>query len=124
MDPTLDGVAAFGTACHVVHIPNATQNQVDAFFGVTGNVSLFGGGRGRVFEVTGVFVGEDLASAVAAEDLLLSYADGIARQFSDTQGRSWPNVIFRGEYQPDPTGPKITDFGWCLPFRCVLHGLT
>ena len=61
---------------------------------------------------------------IAAEGVLLAYADGIARTFVDTQGRAWPNVIFEGEYQPSPEGPKPTDFGWCLPYRCVLHGLT
>src|SRR5262245_14809121 len=124
MDPTFGGFPIFGTACKVVHIPRANAQQVDAFFGVTGNVTLFGGGRGRVFEITGVLVAETLPELGAFETVLLSYADGIARVFIDTQGRIWPNVIFHGEYMPDADGPKVTDFGWCLPFRAVLHGLT
>ena len=124
MDPTFANLPIFGTACRVVHLPQANAQQVDAFFGVTGNVTLFGGGRGRVFEISGVLAGYDPPTLMALEALLLSYADGIARTFTDTQGRSWPNVIFHGEYQPSPDGPKITDTGWILPFRCVLHGLT
>lgn len=124
MNPSIGGALIFGTACHVVHLPHPVAQQKNGFFGVTGMTSLFGGGRGRVFEVTGVFVGPDLPTVIAAEAALLTYADGVARTFVDTQGRTWPNVIFEGEYQPDSDGPKNTDFGWCLPYRCVLHGLT
>jgi hypothetical protein len=124
MDPLLDGSQVFGTACHVVHSPVPVAMQKDAFFGISGVVALYGGSRGRTFQVDGVLVGDDLPSVIAAEGVLLSYADGIARTFTDTQGRSWPNVIFEGEYQPLPEGPKATDFGWCLPYRCMLHGLS
>jgi hypothetical protein len=124
MNPTFGGSSIFGTACHVVHSPHPIALQKDGYFGVTGMTSLYGGGRGRTFEVTGVLVGTTLANVIAAEGILLSYADGIARTFVDTQGRAWPNVIFEGEYQPSPTGPKPTDFGWCLPYRCILRGLT
>jgi hypothetical protein len=123
MDPTFDGLPVFGTACKVVHRPNPDATQQDAYFGVTGLVQLYGGGRGRVFEVQGLFVDTDLPSLLAQEALLLTYGDGIARTFVDTQGRAWPNVVFRSEYQPSPDGPRPTDFGWCLPFRCTLHGL-
>lgn len=124
MNPMFGGEYLFGTACHVVHAPHATAEQQASFFGVTGMTSLFGGGRGRVFEVSGLFVGSDLAAVFGGESALLSFADGIARTFIDTQGRAWPNVIFKGEYTPSPDGPKATDFGWCLPYRCILHGLT
>lgn len=124
MNPSFGGSSVFGTACHVVHVPHPIALQKDGFFGVTGMTSLFGGGRGRTFEVSGVLVGSDLPSVIEAEGVLLSYADGIARTFVDTQGRTWPNVIFQGEYQASAEGPKSTDFGWCLPYRCILHGLT
>jgi hypothetical protein len=124
MNPSFGGSSVFGTACHVVHVPHPVALQRDGFFGVTGMTSLFGGGRGRTFEVTGLLVGSNLPSVIVAEGALLACADGIARTFVDTQGRAWPNVIFEGEYQPSAEGPKPTDFGWCLPYRCILHGLT
>lgn len=124
MNPSFGGAFIFGTACHVVHVPHPVALQKDGFFGVTGMTSLFGGGRGRTFEIAGVLVGSDLPGVIAAEGSLLSYADGIARTLIDTQGRSWPNVIFEGEYQASPEGPKSTDFGWCLPYHCILRGLT
>jgi hypothetical protein len=123
LDPTLGGFPIFGTACHVEHLPRPTAHQYESFFGVDGTISLYGGSRGRTFEIFGVFVDSDLPSVLAQEALLLTYADGIARTFTDTHGRSWSNVIFQGEYQPNPDGPKITDLGWCLPFRCTLHAL-
>jgi hypothetical protein len=124
MNPSFGGSSVFGTACHVLHVPHPVALQKDGFFGVTGMTALFGGGRGRTFDVTGVLVGSDLPSLIVAEGALLACADGIARTFVDTQGRAWPNVIFEGEYQPSPEGPKSTDFGWCLPYRCILLGLT
>lgn len=134
MDPTLDGSYVLGTACHVVHRPHPIAIQSDAFFGINGVVTLMGGSRGRMFEIRGIFVGNgfDDASALAAvmdaEAVLLSYADGITRTFTDTQGRSWPNVIFEGHYQPDPSGPRpcadANGYAWCLPFVCELRGLS
>jgi len=125
MDPLLGGAAIFGTACHSVHIPRANSQQIDSFFGVSGNVALYGGTRGRVHEITGVLIGPDVSTVILAEATLLSYADGIARDYTDTQGRTWSNTIFMGEYQPDPGGPRpMADQGWCLPYRAVLHGLT
>lgn len=124
MNPSFGGSNVFGTACHVVHVPRPVAVQKDDYLGQNGWTSLFGGGRGRTFDVSGVLVGPSLPAVIAAEGLLLAYADGIARTFIDTQGRVWPNVIFEGEYQPSRDGPKPTDFGWCLPYRCILHGLT
>src|SRR5262245_18886205 len=112
MNPSFGGSSVFGTACHVVHIPHLVALQRDGFFGVTGMTSLFGGGRGRTFEVTGVLVGSNLPSLISAEGALLACADGIARTFVDTQDRAWPNVIVEGEYQHSAEGPKPTDFGW------------
>jgi hypothetical protein len=117
------GVPLFGLAVHIQHIPKANAQQVDMFFGVDGSVALFGGTRGRMFEVTGVLAGKDIPSLLAAEALLLSYADGIARTLVDPIGRTFPNVIFQGEYTPSPEGPKYTDSGVILPYRAVFRGL-
>jgi hypothetical protein len=124
VNPTLDGADVFGTACHVVHEPSALALQRDSFFGLNGVMALNGGSRGRMFRISGVFVGPDIDTIVASEAFLLSYADGLIHTFVDTQGRSWPNVIFPGQYQPSPEGPKFTDFGFCLPFSCTLEGLS
>lgn len=118
------GVDIFGAAVHIQNIPRSNAHQVNSFFGVNGNVTLFGGTRGRVFEVTGVLIGSDIPDLLAAEALLLSYADGIARTLVDPVGRTFPNVYFRGEYLPSPEGPKWTDRGVCLPYHALFHGLT
>jgi hypothetical protein len=121
---TYGGVLMFGAAVSIVHIPNSNAQQVNHFFGVSGSVTLYGGGRGRVFLVSGVLTSDNLADLNSAEAVLLSYADGIARSLVDTRGRTWANVIFRGEFRPDSRGPKPTDTGFCLPYRAVFHGLT
>ncbi len=119
-----DSQLIFGAAVRIVHVPQANAQQIDSFMGVNGSVALFGGSRGRTFEITGVFVGASLIAVVAAESVLLSYADGIARTLVDPIGRSFPNVIFEGVYMPNAEGTKPTDFGYCLPYRCVFRGLT
>ncbi len=87
-------------------------------------MTLFAGTRGRTFEVTGLLIGKDIPSLLAAEANLLSYADGIVRILVDPIGRIFPDVIFQGEYLPSPEGPKWTDSGVCLPYRAVFYGLT
>jgi hypothetical protein len=114
----------FGVVREMVHAPNPCAQQVDAFFGVPGNIALFAGARGRVFMISGVLQDVDIPSLNADEALIHSFADGIARTLVDTRGRSWFNVVFNDEFQPDPMGPRPTDIGWCLPYRCVFHGLT
>lgn len=121
-NPLLDGSGVLGTAAHSVHVPNPTETQVNTFFGVNGEVTLFGGTRGRTFEVDGVFTATTLAGIFAAEAALLSFADGNNHTYTDTQGRVWTGVQFRNEYTPDPIGPHPTGTGWCMAFRCVLRG--
>jgi hypothetical protein len=118
------GAFIFGAAVSVVQIPKSNAQQINNFFGISGSITLYGGGRGRLFLISGVLVADDLADLNSAEALLLSYADGIARTLIDTRGRTWLNVIFRGEFRPDAGGPKPTDNGWCLPYKAVFHGLT
>lgn len=124
MNPSFGGLDLFGAACRVVHTPRPAAVQKSAFQGPSGVAALFGGPRGRTFEVSGVFVGPDVPTVLACEAALLAYADAVARTFVDTQGRAWPNVIFEGDYRPGPEGPRPTDTGWCLPYHCTLHGKT
>jgi hypothetical protein len=118
------GGLIFGSAVSIVQIPNSNAQQVTSFFGVSGSLTLYGGGRGRLFLVAGVLTAASIPDLNATESLLLSYADGVARTLIDTRGRAWLNVIFRGEFRPDPRGARPTDQGWCLPYKLVLHGLS
>jgi hypothetical protein len=121
---TYDGVNIFGAATQFQHVAHPNAQQVNSFFGVTGTQTLYGGGRGRMFLIRGILLGSTLADLNAAEARLQNYADGMARTLIDPRGRSWDNVIFRGEFVPDPKGPYPTCSGWALPFRAVFHGLT
>jgi len=103
---------------------NPTAQQLDQFFGVSGNLALFGGTRGRVFAIAGVFQELDIPTLNADEAGIRSYADGVARTLVDTRGRIWSNVIFTGDYVPDPMGPRPTDGGWAVAYRMTMRGLT
>ena len=131
--PTYGGVPIFGLAVQIQQVPRECSLQVDAFFGVQGLLSVFGGQRGRTFQVSGVLYDLDLAILNADEDVFTpgvsgSVADGIARTPVDTRGRSWANVIYVGQFQPDPMGPRPASSGggsgWALPYRAVFHGLS
>ena len=121
---TYNGVNIFGAAVQFQHLAHPNAQQVNTFFGVTGTQTLFGGGRGRTFLIRGILLGATLDDLNAAEALIQSYADGVARTLVDPRGRSWPNVIYRGELVPDPRGPYPTPTGWALPYKAVFHGLT
>ena len=110
----------------------AAQQQ-EAFFGVPGMLSVFGGSRGRTFQISGVLYDIDLGTLNADENVFTpgvdsSVADGIARTLFDTRGRSWSNVVYLGQFQPDPMGPRPAVWagsgGWALPYRAVFHGLS
>jgi hypothetical protein len=120
------GYAVFGLAVKVQHTLSPSAQQVNSFFGISGSSLVYGGTRGRAFFVSGVLVAADLAALATAESTLLSYDDGIARTLTDTWGRQWPNVVFRGQYQADPSGPQYLagSAGWGLPYKAVFHGLT
>ena len=122
--PSYGGVPMFGVVTSMVHAPHPCAQQVDAFFGVAGNIALFGGSRGRTFMISGVLVDKNIPDLNVDEALVHSYSDGIARTLVDTRGQIWFNVVFLDEFQPDPMGPRPTDTGWCLPYRLVMHGLT
>jgi len=121
---TYNGSSIFGSAVRIVHTPRPSAAQVNSFFGISGTQLVWGGGRGRAFFVTGVLVGSDLSDLATAEALLLSFDDGIGRVLVDNWGRSWPSVVFTGQYQPDPQGPKpLCDGsgGYGLPYRAVFQ---
>jgi len=116
------GVSIFGYAVRIQHIPEPAAYQNAAFFGITGIQALWGGGRGRIFMVEGVWIETSTTAIRADETLLLSYADGIPRELDDTFGASWQNVVFTGQYRPGklcfPQGK------FALPYQAVFRGLT
>jgi hypothetical protein len=121
---TYDGANIFGAAIQFQHIVNPNAQQVNTFFGISGTQTLFGGGRGRLFLIKGVLTTTTIQALNAAETTFQNYADGVARTLVDPRGRTWPNVIFRGEFVPDSHGPYPTAEGWALPYKAVFHGLT
>jgi hypothetical protein len=123
-NPTFNGDSIFGAAVRMAHVANANAAQVSAFFGQGGQVAMFGGSRGRVFAVVGVFLASDIEGLNVAEGLFQSYADGFAYVLVDTRGRTWQQVQFRGELQVSEAGPRpAPGGGWGLPYKAVFHGL-
>ena len=131
--PTYGGVPIFGTAVHIEQVPMQAAQQLEAFFGVPGLLSVFGGARGRTFQISGVLFDVDLPTLNLDEDVFTpgvngNVADGIARPLADTRGRTWANVIYLGQFTPDPNGPRPAVWsgssGWALPYRAVFHGLS
>lgn len=121
---TYNGELIFGRAAKCRHVSNPRAQQVDSYFGVNGLRVLDGGGRGRTFQIQGLLVAASMEELADAEARFTAYADGVARVFVDSRGRSWANVVFKGEFVPDPLGPFPTGAGWALPYRAVFHGLT
>jgi hypothetical protein len=115
-NPTFNGDSIFGAAVRMAHVANANAAQVSAFFGQGGQVAMFGGSRGRVFAVVGVFLASDIEGLNVAEGLFQSYADGFAYVLVDTRGRTWQQGSEAGP-RPAPGG------GWGLPYKAVFHGL-
>jgi len=114
-------VFSLGLAPRVTMTPNPSEKQLNAFFGYSGVQSLWGGRRGRIFEVQAVFSGANLAAVVALRDALLVYDDGVARTLTDTTGKVWTNVVFSGAFQP--LGPYLSSgSNVILPYRAVFEG--
>lgn len=119
---TYGGVPIFGRSVRVSMAKNPSAEQMNSFFGVNGMQRLFGGSRGRAFFVEGVLYGVDASDLSDAELLILSYEDGIGRSLEDSYGRSWPSVVFRGEYQPQ--GKILQDLrGFYQEYKAIFHGL-
>jgi len=119
----LDGADVFGRAVSIQHSPAPSAQQINSYFGISGTQLIFGGSRGRIFNIRGVLLGADISNLAGAEATLLSYDDGIARVLTDTLGRNWPYVVMLGQYQANPNGPLWFDGGWGLPYRVTFRGL-
>src|ERR1700677_2209510 len=131
--PTFGGVPMFGLAVRIQQVPAECAQQAEAFFGVPGIFSVFAGSRGRAFQIEGILYDQSLIQLNADENLWTpgvsgSMADGIARALFDTRGRTWANVIYLGQFQPDPMGPKPAAWGgntgYILPYKAIMHGLS
>jgi Ca2+-binding RTX toxin-like protein len=124
-NPTFNGDSIFGLAVRMAHVAAATDQQITSFFGQGGQLSMFGGKRGRTFMVVGCFVADDVSGLNDAEAIFQSYADGFAYELVDTRGRTWQQVQFRGELQLSEVGPcpRVDTPGWGISYKAVLHGL-
>lgn len=121
--PSYDGNSAlFGRSVAVTMIPHESAEQLSAFWGLSGVLRAWGGGRGRMFEVRGVLYGSDFANLWTAISTLLSYDDGIARTLVDTAGNSWPQVIFTGRWKPEDQYRYAPD-GVYLAYTALFRGL-
>jgi hypothetical protein len=122
---TIDGSPVLGLAVHVQHNPQPNAQQMNEFFGINGIQTLFGGQRGRTLLVSGVLVGNTVDDINASEAALLNFADGLPHTLVDDRGRTFQNVIFKGEYQSFEQGPRaLAGGGWCLPYKISMTGLT
>ncbi len=129
MPAFIDGFG-LGIATKVAHAPNPGAASISSFFGIHGVQFMYGGSRGRTFQIESLWVDTTPAAIVADEYLLENFADGNTHIFVDTTGTSWFNVVYLNEYQRAsdhymaiqlPTDPPT--WGWCMPFRMILHGL-
>jgi|GEM_PF-1951500 len=126
---TLGGDNIFGIATRFQPTFAPTAQQINAFFGVDGLQSLFGGERGVSILVSGWFFDVTPEGVVDQEGLLLSYRDGIARTLVDNYGRVYPDCVMGEQYQQDPMGIRPAFLfatgqgGWAMSYRCVLQGL-
>jgi hypothetical protein len=102
-------VNIFGTAVSMTTADNPRENQLNAFFGLSGLESLDGGMRGRVTYVTGLLYGASPPALAAAEAGFRSFNDGVARPLVDTLGTTWPSVRLQffqpqGRVRQSPAG--------------------
>ena len=122
--PSLGGVNIFGVCVQIQHTPNPNAEQLNEFFGTSGMQSLYGGGRGRAWQIKGLLVGATESAVISAQQNIYSYADGLARAFVDNDGITWSNVVFRGEFQPDPGGIRpCNPYGYGRGYSMILRGL-
>jgi hypothetical protein len=122
---TLDGQDVFGVAVKISHVPYQNAHQTAEFQGLNGKLSTFMGSRGRTFTIEGVFRSETFEGCIAAEAVMRSFADGVARTLVDTNNRPWVDVIFKGEIQNMTGSPKPGSGGlWYWPYKLVMEGLS
>lgn len=103
------GTNVFGTAVSMATADNPRENQLNAYFGLSGLESIDGGGRGRATQASGLLHGRSPGELAAAEARFRSFNDGIARPLTDTLGLVWPNVrlVFfqpQGRVRQSPSG--------------------
>lgn len=104
--PALDGNPIFGAAVNMQVAPQPASYHLVEFFGINGLASVFGGKRGRLITVEGSLNAPDLATLNLYEGTFETYVDGFAHVLADTRGREWTNVVFNGDFQADPEGPR------------------
>ncbi len=98
--------------------------MISEFFGIHGQLSLYGGNRGRTLMVSGLLIADSVPGLAAVAAALEDFADGQVHTLTDDWGRSFSNVTYSNEFQPSEEGPKYSNQGWCLPYRAIFHGLT
>ena len=130
--PAYGGVPIFGLAVSIEQVPMEAPAGRSVLRRAR-HLSVFGGyARGRTFQISGVLYDVDLPTLNADEDVFTpgvsgSIADGIARARSIRGAARGSNVIYLGQFTPDPMGPKPgsgSGAGWILPYRAVFHGLS
>lgn len=121
--PLYDGGNIFGLATNVAYGPIPCVRQENQYFGLDGTQSLHGGTRGGQIQVHGVLSGSSYGDVIAAEALINSYVDGIARTFVDNYGRSFNAVIIVSELTPDAMGIKPSTQGFSMAYTVMLQRL-
>lgn len=125
---TLGGDNIFGVPLEFEHNPAATAQQIATFFGISGTQSIFGGGRGRVFMVKGLFYADLQAEFRQFESILETYADGTARTlavaYPDGSFWSYPFVVYKNGYKRSgKAGLDGVSGQFVQAYGLVLHGL-
>lgn len=126
--PTVDGNPVFGLVTKFVPERREAVTQDSAFFGQNGILSLFGGTRGWVFHIEGVFAEPgDPATAITAINLdilaIQNLVGPLLHTLVDTSGNTFNNVRFRGKFTP---APQVfpTDTGWCRAYTMEMDSLS
>lgn len=112
----------FGLAVKTAMVPNPSEAQLNAFFGLSGVYRLWGGGRGRVFFVEGLLYGSTRASVIAWRTLFLTYDDGIGRVLTDTDSTAWSNVVFTGVFEWTDRWAFDGGGNWYRPYKAGFFG--
>jgi hypothetical protein len=97
--PTLDGIPVFGLVTKFTPEFHPAAVQESAFFGQDGILALWGGKRGAVFHIEGVF--QEANPIIINLDIaaIMAFAGPGLHQLIDTSGNIWNNVLFRGRLQ-------------------------
>lgn len=118
---TFNGSPLFGPTCHAQPTPARIREQRDTYPGLSGYTSLIQGTNGGTVHIRGYMVADEFDDIPASEAGLLAVAGAGMGVLIDTEGRTYPNAYFLGEYVPNPDGPYVTDFGVVLTFTCTFY---